>query len=146
MNRSGEIERPLGVYMVSLYFVLSGLAESIHKYRTLGSSLHWNPLGKDSVWHLAADVTIYLAIAYLVWHLTWLGRLAALVFGYLYLATCLWFFFLYLRGTPLNSDPLFTGLALFHVVALPALLYYLQSQRRKLLFRTSLLDVILPRD
>ena len=139
-------ERPLGIYLVVLYFVLSGFLESIQKYRDWGETLNWNPFIEQSIWHLAADVLIYLAIAYLVWHLTWLGRLAALVFGYLYLATCLWFFILYARGTLMNATPLFLVLSVYHALALPPLIYYLQRAKGKILFRVRLLDILLPND
>lgn len=132
--------------MMVFYFVLAGFLESIQKYRDWGETLSLNPLAQHSFWQLAADIFVYLAIAYLVWNLTWFGRLAALVFGYLYLATCLWFLILHARGTPMNATPLFFILALFHVLALPPLLYYLQREKGKELFKTNVLDILLPHD
>lgn len=146
MIQSKTEDKPAGVYLVSLYFVLVAFLESIQKYRGWGSSFSMNPLTEQSIWSLVTDIAIYLAIAYLVWQLTWLGRLAALVFGYLYLGTFIWFFVLYARGTPMNSTPLFMILAIFHVMALPPLLYYLQKAKRKKLFHVSLLEVLLPGD
>lgn len=146
MNLSNKAERPLGIYLVTLYFVLSGFLEAIQKYREWGSAFIWNPLTEHSIWHIAADVTIYLAIAYMVWHLTWLGRLAGLVFGYLYLGTWLWFLVLYARGTAMNTTTLHLILAGYHILALPFLLYYLQTEPRKKLFRQSLLEILLPHD
>ncbi len=139
-------DRPVGVYLVVLYFVLAGFLETIQKYRDWGETLNLNPLTERSLWHLAADILIYLAIAYLVWHLTWLGRLAALVFGYLYLATCLWFLVLYDRGTMMNSTPLFLILAVYNMLALPPLLFYLQRDKRKKLFQARLRELLLPKD
>jgi hypothetical protein len=146
MNPARREDRPVGVYMVFFYFVLTGFLESIQKYRDWGDTVNLNPLTERSIWHLATDISIYLAIAYLVWNLTWLGRLAALVFGYLYLATCLWFFILYLRGTLMNATPLFFILTVYHMLALPPLLFYLHRGKPKKLFRVNLLDILLPND
>ena len=146
MDLSKKAERPLGVYLVTLYFVLSGFLEAIQKYREWGSAFIWNPLAAHSIWHIAADVTLYLAIAYMVWHMTWLGRLAGLVFGYLYLGTWSWFLILYSRGTAMNATTLHLILAGYHILALPFLLYYLQTEPRKRLFRQSLLAILLPHD
>lgn len=136
-------DRPVGVYFVTLYFVLTGFLESIQKYREWGS-VHWSPLGEHSIWQMLANASIYFALAYLVWNLTWFGRLAALVFGYLYLAMCVVFLLLYLSGTPMNSAPLFFVLVPFHMLALPFLLYYLQTNPRKALFQVSVLEILLP--
>ena len=139
-------DRPVAVYLIVLYFVLAGFLEAIQKYRDWGETLNLNPLTDRSLWHLAADILIYLAIAYLVWHLTWLGRLAGLVFGYLYLATCWWFLVLHVRGTMMNSTPLFLILAVYNVLALPPLLFYLQRDKGKKLFQVRVLDLLLPND
>ena len=139
-------ERPVGVYLVALYFVSTGFMESIHKYRQWGSEVTWSPFGEHSIWQLGTDILIYSSIAYLVWRLCWLGRLAALVFAYLYLATCVWALALHLGGTPMNTSPLFFGLAVFHIVVLPLLLYYLQSRKRKEIFRATLTEILLPND
>jgi hypothetical protein len=136
-------DRPVGVYFVTLYFVLTGFLESIQKYREWGY-VHWSPLDEHSFWHLLANASIYFALAYLVWSLTWFGRLAALVFGYLYLAMCVVFVLLYFSGTPMNSAPLFFVLVPFHVIALPILLYYLQTEPRKALFQVSMWELLLP--
>lgn len=146
MTQSKTQDKPAGVYLVSLYFVIVAFLESIQKYRGWGSSFSINPLTEHSVWSLVTDIAIYLAIAYLVWQLTWFGRLAALVFGYLYLGTFIWFFVLYARGTPMNSTPLFVILAVFHVMTLPPLLFYLQRGQGKKLFRVSLSEIVLPGD
>jgi hypothetical protein len=139
-------ERPVGVYLVALYFVLTGFLEAIQNIRESESPLIWNPFKEHSVWHLASDLLLYLALAYLVWKLTRLGRLAALVFGYLYLTTYLVYFVLYTGGTSMNSTPLFFVLSVYHVIALPLLLYYLQTKPRKELFKTSLVEVLHPHD
>jgi hypothetical protein len=125
---------------------LAGFLEPIQKFREWEAPVNFNPFTEQSIWHLAAEALIYLAGAYLVWHMTWLGRLAALVFGYLYLATWLGFLILYARGTPMNSTPLVLIISIYHVVALPFLLYYLQREPRKKLFQVSLFEVFLPRD
>lgn len=144
--KPSKTERPAGVYLITLYFVLSGFLEAIHRYRDWSSTVSWNPFADHSVWYLATDLIVYLILAYLVWRLTWVGRLAALVFGYLYLATRLWLFVLYARGTPMNSGPLFVTLSAYHVLVLPFLLYYMQTQPRKKLFKASLLEILLPHD
>jgi hypothetical protein len=139
-------DKPLGIYLVALYFVLTGFLEAIQNLREWDSPLIWNPFSEHSVWHLASDVLIYLATAYLVWKLTRLGRLAALVFGYLYLTTHLVYFILYISGTSMNSTPLFMILSVYHILALPFLLYYLQREPRKKLFQVGLFEIILPHD
>lgn len=146
MRPPTETEKPLGVYLVSLYFVLAGFLESIEKFRQWGSPFVLNPFSEHSVWHLAAHILIYLALAYLVWQLTWFGRLAGLVYGYLTLGTYFGAFYIYARGTPASLPPLFFVLAGFHVMALIPLLFYLQPSRRKKLFQVSLLEILLPDD
>jgi hypothetical protein len=144
MSEGQPAEKPVGVYFVSLYFVVSGFLESIQKYREWDTPIVLNPLSEHSVWHLATHVAIYLVVAYLLWELTWLGRLAGLVYGYLTLATYAGATILFLKGTEMASTPLFLLLALYHVVALIPLVVYLQPKRQKKLFRVGLLEIILP--
>lgn len=142
MSDDQPIEKPVGVYLASLYFVVSGFLESIQKYREWDTPLIFNPLSEHSVWHLATHIAIYLVAAYLIWHLTWLGRLAALVYGYAMLGT--YTSILYLKGSELS--PLLMILAIYHVVALIPMVIYLQPKRKKKLFRVGLLEILLPRD
>jgi hypothetical protein len=146
MSGGKSKDRPVGVYLVALYFVLTGFLEAIQNLRESESPLIWNPIKEHSVWHLASDLLIYLALAYLVWRLTRLGRLAALVFGYLYLSTHFVYLALYAGGTSMNSTPLFFVLSVYHIITLPFLLYYLQTKPRKELFKASLVEVLLPHD
>ena len=146
MSGGNTKERPVGVYLVALYFVLTGFLEAIQNIREWESPLIWNPFREHSVWHLASDLLIYLALAYLVWRLARLGRLAALVFGYLYLTTRFVYFILLASGTSMNSTPLFFLLSVYHVLTLPFLIYYLQAKPRKELFKVSLSEVLLPHD
>jgi hypothetical protein len=146
MSAPNTKERPGGVYIVALYFVLTGFLEAIQNVRESESPLIWNPFKAHSVWHLASDLLIYLALAYLVWKLTRLGRLAALVFGYLYLTTHLVYFILYASGTSMSSTPLFFVLSVYHVLTLPFVLYYLQTKPRKNMFKVSVFEVLLPDD
>ena len=145
MQPEKTVERPLAVYLASLYFVVSGFLEAIQKYREWNAPFIFNPLSEHSVWHLATHVVIYLAAAYLIWHLTWVGRLAGLVYGYSLLATYVGAFLLYVNGTPgMSSTPLFMVLAVYHVAALIPLVIYLQPKRRKKLFHVGLLELLLP--
>ena len=145
MQPEKVVERPLGVYLASLYFVVSGFLEAIQQYREWGAPLIFNPLAEHSVWHLATHVAIYLAAAYLIWQLTWLGRLAGLVYGYALLATYVGVLLLYLKGTPgMSSTPLFMVLAVYHVAGLIPLVMYLQPKRQKKLFHVGLLELLLP--
>ena len=145
MQPEKVVERPLGVYLASFYFVVSGFLEAIQQYREWGAPLILNPLAEHSVWHLATHVAIYLAAAYLIWQLTWLGRLAGLVYGYALLATYVGVLLLYLKGTPgMSSTPLFMVLAVYHVAGLIPLVMYLQPKRQKKLFHVGLLELLLP--
>jgi hypothetical protein len=147
MSSAPRSERPLGVYFVSLYFVLSGFLESIRKYQESDSAFSANPLAEHSFWTLLVDPIIYLALAYLVWHFTSIGRRAALVYGYVVLAMYAGIAVSYFAAsTPLHVTPLFLALSAFHVLALPALLWYLQPARQKKLFNVSLWDLLLPSD
>ncbi|MEE9179804.1 MAG: hypothetical protein V3U22_02825, partial [Vicinamibacteria bacterium] len=118
MSEGQPVEKPIGVYLASFYFVVSGFLESIQKYREWDTPLIFNPLSEHSVWHIATHIAIYLVVAYLIWQLTRLGRLAGLVYGYLTLATYAGAMILYLKGTEMVSTPLFWTLAIYHVVAL----------------------------
>lgn len=146
MSEGQPVEKPIGVYLASFYFVVSGFLESIQKYREWDTPLVFNPLAEHSVWHLATHIAIYLVVAYLIWQLTWLGRLTGLVYGYLTLATYAGVTILYLKGTEMSSTPLFLTLAIYHVVALVPLVAYLQPKRQKKLFRVGLLEILLPPD
>lgn len=140
-------ERPLGVYFVSLYFVLSGFLEAIRKYQEAGHSFSANPLAEHSLWALLVDPIIYLALAFLVWHFTSIGRRAALVYGYvvllMYAGIAISYF---VSSTPLHVTPLFFALSVFHVLALPALLWYLQPACQKQVFNVSLWDLLVSSD
>lgn len=142
MSKGQPVEKPVGVYLASFYFVVSGFLESIQKYREWDTPLIFNLLAEHSVWHLATHVAIYLVVAYLIWQLTWMGRLAGLVYGYLILAT--WATILYFKGAEMSSTPLSLTLAIYHVVALIPLVAYLQPKRQKKLFRVGLLEILLP--
>ena len=145
METDRPTDRPIGVYLAALYFVVSGFLEAIQQYREWGAPLIFNPISEHSIWHLATHVAIYLAMAYLIWQLTWVGRLAGLVYGYSLLATYVGAFLLYMKGTPgMSSTPLFTVLAVYHVAALIPLVIYLQPKRRKKLFHVGLLEILLP--
>lgn len=147
MSSDSNGEKPAGVYLVALYFVLSGFLESIRKYQEATHVWSLNPLADQSLWTLAVDPIIYLSIAYLLWRLAAFGRLAALVYGYVILAMYAGIGVSYfLFHTPLSVTPLFLGLAAFHVLALPALLWYLQPSRQKQLFHMSLWEILLSSD
>ena len=140
-------ERPLGVYLVNLYFVLAGFLEAIGKYHEAGRSWSLVPMADDSLWTLAADPMICLGIAYLIWKFTALGRLTALVYGYVTLAMYLYIAVSYLVfHTPLTVTPLFVGLSAFHVLTLPALLWYLQPASQRKIFHVSLWEILLSSD
>ena len=147
MTAEVETERPLPLYVVTLYFVLSGFLEAIQKYREWEGPLSLSPFAQQSVWQLLVHVLIYLAVAYLIWHRTWLGRLAALVYGYLMLLTYFLVGIAYLlRSTELNITPLFLLIGLFHVVALIPVVAYLQRARQKRRFHVSLLELMFSND
>lgn len=147
MSSPRRSERPVGVYLVSLYFVLSGFLESIRKYQEANFAMSWNPIGEHSLWQLLVDPIIYLALAYLIWRYASVGRLAALVYGYgmllTYTGVAIYYF---VSDQPLTITPLFVALAIFHVFALPAVLWYLQPKAQKKLFHVSLWDILLSSD
>lgn len=144
---AGTGERPAGVYLIALYFVLAGFLEAIRKYQESEQSFSLNPLAENSAWPLAVDPIIYLGLAFLIWRFASLGRLAALVYGYvvllMYAGVAVSYF---LVDTPLNVTALFVALAVFHVLSLPFVLGYLQPARRKRLFHVSLWDILVSND
>jgi hypothetical protein len=147
MSSDSNGEKPVGVYLVALYFVLAGFLESIRRYQEADHSWSVNPLGDQSLWTLAVDPIIYLSIAYLIWRFASFGRLAALVYGYVVLAMYLGIAVSYFAlHTPFTVTPLFVALSAFHVLALPALLWYLQPARQRKLFRVSLWEILLSSD
>ena len=149
MSNQPSSERPIGVYLVALYFVLAGFLESIQKYHEWNTPLSFKPWAEHSVWELAAHTLIYLALALLVWNFAWLGRLGALVYGYLTLGTYVvmaFFYVLYEGETSFTITPLFLSIAIYHVTALMPVVAYLQPKRQKKLFNVSLLDMLLSSD
>lgn len=147
MSSDSNGQKRAGVYLVALYFVLSGFLESIRKYQEASHDWSLNPLADEALWTLAVDPIIYLAIAYLIWRLAAFGRLAALVYGYVILAMYLGIAASYfVFHSPLTVTPLFVALAVFHVLALPALLWYLQPSRQKKVFHLSLWEILLSSD
>lgn len=149
MSETTTSERPLGVYFVALYFVLAGFLESIQKYREWDSPLSFNPLVEHSIWELLVHTLIYLALALLVWNFAALGRLGALVYGYLTFGTYVVaasIYLLYEGETPLNVTPLSVSIAIYHVSTLIAVIAYLQPKRQKKLFNVSLLEMLLSSD
>ena len=149
MTNDPRLERPLGVYLVALYFVLAGFLESIQKYREWDVPLSFNPLAEHSLWELVVHTVIYLALAALVWNFAALGRLAALVYGYLTFGTYVVaasIFLLYDGDTPLNVTPLSVSIAIYHVTALIPVIAYLQPARQKKVFHVSLLEILISND
>lgn len=149
MSNHSSSERPIGVYLVALYFVIAGFLESIQKYREWDAPLSFNPLAEHSLWELAFHTLIYLAVALLVWNFAALGRLGALVYGYLTLGTYVVaasIYLLYEGETPLTITPLAVSIAIYHVTALIPVIAYLQPKRRRRLFHVSLLDNLLSSD
>ena len=101
------------------------------------------------MWELAAYPMIDLVLAYLVWHVTSLGRLGALVYGYLTFGMYVVLASIYLLWdgeTALTVTPLYVSLGVFHVTALVPVLAYLQPARQKMVFRTSLWELLLSSD
>ncbi|GMR22581.1 MAG: hypothetical protein BMS9Abin37_0940 [Acidobacteriota bacterium] len=148
-NKQPSSERPIGVYLVALYFVLAGFLESIQKYQEWNAPLSFKPWAEHSVWALTAHTMVYLALALLVWNFASLGRLGALVYGYAHLTMYVVLasiYVLYEGATPLTITPLSVSIAIFHVSALIPVVAYLQPKRQKKLFRVSLLDMFLSSD
>ena len=147
MSVERNTERRTGVYLVALYFVLAGFLESIRKYQESDASWSRNPLAEHSIFGLAVDPIIYLALAYLIWHFASFGRLAALVYGYVILAMYVGIAVSYFGfHTPIHATPLFLLLSTFHVTALPPVLGYLQPARQKKLFHMSVWDILVSSD
>ena len=147
MSSDSNGEKPLGVYLVALYLVLAGFLEPIGKYYDADHPWSLVPMADDSLWTLAADPIIYLAIAYLIWRFAALGRLAALVLGYVllvfYLSAAVAHF---LFGAPIHVTPLTAAISAFHILVLPAVVWYLQPARQKKLFHVSLWEILLSSD
>ena len=138
-------ERPLGIYLVALYFVVAGFLESIQKYFEAGAPLSLDPFAEVSIWGLVAHTAIYLTLALLVWNFTWLGRLGALVFGYVHLATYLVYasiVYLWDGPAPLTVTPLTVSIAIYHVTALIPVVAYLQPKQQKKVFTVSVLELL----
>ncbi len=146
MSPAHATTKPLGVSLVTLYFAVTGFVESIQRYRDWGSQPIFHPFSERSVWSLLANTMLYLVVAYLVWRRTYVGRLAGLVYGYFTLGTYLTVAALYLAGETMDMTPLFVVVAVYHALALPPILVYLQPARRRELFSVSLRDVVLPDD
>ncbi len=147
MSSDSNGEKPLGVYLVALYFVLAGFIEPIGKYYDADHAWSLVPMADDSLWTLAADPIGYLAIAYLLWRYAALGRLAALVLGYALLA-----FYLgsatahFVFHVPITLTPMLAAISAFHILGLPAVVWYLQPARQKKLFHVSLWEILLSSD
>lgn len=137
-------QKPFGVYVGALYFVMAGFLNAIQTFRKWGSPVVLNPLEEHSLWHLAANVVVYLAAAYLLWRLTHWGRLLGLVYAYLTLLMNLGVVVLFSSGKIQALPPLFAPLAAFDLVALVPLIFYLQPSLQKATFNVSLVEVLLP--
>jgi len=138
-------DRPFGVYLVSLYFVVAGALETIQKVREWDGPLSLNPLADHSVWELGVHPLIYLLLAFLIWRFTAVGRLGALVYGYLILGTYAISGSIYLTydgGVPMTVTPLFVSVAIYHVTALVPVILYLQPAHQKKVFHVSLLELL----
>lgn len=136
-------ERPAGVYFVALYFVLAGFFEAIQKFQEWGT-VSLNPLSERSIFILAMDPIIYLALAHLIWNFAALGRMAALVVGYVSLGMYLFVAISYFTSSvPLNVTPLFVYVSAFHIVCLIPVISYLQPARQKKRFTVSLWEILL---
>lgn len=149
MTETTSNERPLGIYLVALYFVLAGFLESIQKYFESSAPLSFGPFTEHSIWTLAAHTLIYLAFALLVWHFTSLGRLGALVFGYAHLGmytVMASIYFLYEGEAPLTITPLSVSIAIYHVTTLIPVIAYLQPKRQKKVFHVSLIELLFSND
>jgi hypothetical protein len=149
MNRIENPDRPLGVYLVALYLVVGGALETIQKYREWDGPLALNPLANHSIWELAVHPLIYLVLAFLVWKFAAVGRLGALVYGYLVLGTyaiSASIYLLYQGEAPMTITPLFVAIGVYHAVALVPVILYLQPARQKRVFHVSLLEIFMSSD
>lgn len=149
MSETASSERPLGIYLVALYFVIAGFLESIQKYYEWDAPVSFGLFAEHSVWQLVAHTFIYLAFALLVWNFAALGRIGALVFGYAHLlmyAVMASIYFLYEGESPLTITPLSVSIAIYHVSALIPVVAYLQPKRQKKLFHVRLVDLLFASD
>ena len=136
-------ERPLGIYLVALYFVLAGFMGAIKTRMEWDGPLSFNLFAEHSVWQLMVDIVLHLAVAYLVWHFTSVGRVAALVYGYIHIVMYPTIGIVYLvSDTPLHVTPLLVSMAVFHTTALIPVIAYLQPADRKKAFDVSLLELL----
>jgi hypothetical protein len=146
-DANGNGERPAGVYLVAFYFVLTGFLSAIRSFHESEHAFSLSPFADNSIWSLGADPVITLGLAFLIWHFASLGRLAALVYGYVILvmhaAVAFSYFF---SNAPLTLTPLQVGLAAFDVLTLPVLIAYLQPARQKRLFRASVWEILVSSD
>ena len=105
--------------------------------------MSFNLFAEHSVWQLMLDIVLHLAVAYLVWHFTSVGRVAALVYGYIHVVMYPSIGIVYLvSDTPLHITPLLVSLAVFHTTALVPVIAYLQPAHRKKAFDVSLFELL----
>ncbi len=143
MTQPTSFERPLGVYLVALYFVLAGFLGAIKTHLEWDAPMSFNLFAEHSVWQLMFDIVLHLAVAYLLWHFTSVGRVAALVYGYIHVVMYPSIGIVYLASdTPLHITPLLVSLAVFHTTALIPVIAYLQPARRKKAFNVSLFELL----
>ena len=143
MTQTKTFERPLGVYLVALYFVLAGFLGAIKTRLEWDAPVSFNLFAEHSVWQLMVDIVLHLALAYLVWHFTSIGRVAALVYGYIHVVMYPSIGIVYLASdTPLHITPLLVSLAVFHTTALVPVIAYLQPAHRKKAFDVSLFEFL----
>ena len=128
---------------MAFYFVLAGFLGAIKTHLEWAAPLSFNLFAEHSIWQLLVDILLHLAVAYLVWHLTSVGRVAALVYGYIHVVMYPTIGLVYLASdTPLHITPLLVSLAVFHTTALIPVIAYLQPAHRKKAFDVSLLELL----
>ena len=128
---------------MAFYFVLAGFLGAIKTHLEWDAPLSFNLFAEHSIWQLLVDILLHLAVAYLVWHLTSVGRVAALVYGYIHVVMYPTIGLVYLASdTPLHITPLLVSLAVFHTTALIPVVAYLQPAHRKKTFDVSLLELL----
>ncbi len=143
MTQTRTSERQLGVYLVALYFVLAGFLGAVKTHLEWDAPLSFNLFADHSVWQLMVDIALHLAVAYLVWHFTSVGRVAALVYGYIHVVMYPSIGIVYLvSDKPLLITPLLVSLAVFHTTALVPVIAYLQPAHRKKTFDVSLFELL----
>ena len=118
MTQTTRFERPLGVYLVALYFVLAGFLGAIKTHLEWGAPMSFNLFAEHSVWQLMLDIVLHLAVAYLLWHFTSVGRVAALVYGYIHIVMYPSIGIVYL-----TSD------TLLRITPLLGVVFYIESRR-----------------